>query len=194
MRIAHTAGVSGTYDGEDNDTPFIFTLDIQRTKFYNNQLWCYHAGEGGSDLWKMGLLIENDIPAALADAPLPGGNYAWTASGDVTVVNTPVRHGVRSVRLRDASATGAVQIAAAFTARDKGRVGAWMRRTSTTVGDCDIYLYSGSTLLCVAGLGRNGDFHYWNGAFQPTGVTWAVNAWYLVRSRSMGRRTSTIFS
>jgi len=32
----------------------------------------------------------------------------------------------------------------------------------------------------VAGLGRDGDFHYWNGSFQPTGVNWATNTWYLV--------------
>jgi hypothetical protein len=180
VRIAHTTGATGSWDYEDNDTPCVFTLDIERSKFYNNQLWCYVAGEGGSDMWKVGLLVENDLAVALADAPLPGDNYTWAASGDVAVVDTPARHGVRSARLRDASASAAIQLTASFAGREKGRVGAWMRRTSTTVGDCDIYLNSGSTLACVAGLGRNGDFHYWNGAFQPTAVAWAVNAWYLV--------------
>jgi len=35
-----------------------------------------------------------------------------------------------------------------------------MRRSATSVGDFDIYLYGGSALCAVAGLGRNGDFHY----------------------------------
>jgi hypothetical protein len=180
VRIAHTTGPAGSWDYEDNDTPCVLTLDIERSQFPNDELWCYVAGEGGSDMWKTGLLIEPDIDAALADAPLPGDNYTWAASGDVTAVDTPVRHGARSARLRDASGSAAISLTATFVGREKGRVGAWMRRTSTTVGDCDIYLYSASTLTAVAGLGRNGDFHWWNGAFQPTGVAWAVNAWYLV--------------
>jgi hypothetical protein len=180
VRIAHSVGPTGAWDSHDSDTPFILTDDIERTKFHNDQLWCFYAGEGGSDLWKVGIHIESDIASALADAPPPGESYTWAVSGDATAVDTPVRHGARSVRLRDASATGAVSLTAGFAAREKGRVGAWMRRTSTTVGDCDMYLYSGSTLCAVAGLGRNGDFHYWNGAFQPTAVTWAVNAWYYV--------------
>jgi hypothetical protein len=180
VRIAHTTGAAGSWDYEDNDTPCVLTLDIERSQFPNNQLWCYVAGEGGGDMWKVGLLVETDIDAALADSPLPGDNYTWAASGDVTVVDTPVRHSARSARLRDASSGGSISLTATFVGREKGRVGTWMRRTSTTAGDCDIYLYSASTLTAVAGLGRNGDFHWWNGAFQPTGVTWAVNAWYLV--------------
>ena len=36
------------------------------------------------------------------------------------------------------------------------------------------------TWAAVAGLGRDGDFHYWNGSFQASGVAWAVDTWYLV--------------
>ena len=73
----------------------------------------------------------------------------------------------------DTSASAATTLTARFTAQATGRVSAWMRRSSTSVGDFDIYLYGGATLSCVAGLGRNGDFHYWNGAFQTSGVNWA---------------------
>ncbi len=180
VRIAHTVGSSGAWDSHDSDTPCMFMLDIERTQFYNDELWCYYAAEGGSDLWKVGLMVETDIAAALSDAALPGEEYTWTVSGDVSVVDTPVRHGVRSARLNDTSASAAVQLALGFSSRASGRIGAWMRRNSSSVGDCDIYMYGGATLCCVAGLGRNGDFHYWNGAFQPTGVNWSVDTWYLV--------------
>ncbi|MDD3642197.1 MAG: DUF2341 domain-containing protein [Candidatus Krumholzibacteria bacterium] len=180
VRIAHTVGGAGEWDNHDNDTPCLFTLDIERTQFYNDELWCYYAAEGGSDMWKEGLLIETDIAGALADAPLPGGEISWAVSGDAQVVDSPVRHGVRSVRMRDTSTSAAVSAAVSFPSRQSGRLGAWMRRTTTSNGDLDIYLYGGSTLSCVAGLGRNGDFHYWNGAFQATGVAWSVDTWYLV--------------
>ena len=42
----------------------------------------------------------------------------------------------------------------------QGVVSAWMRRDATTNGDFDIYLYGSGTLGAVAGLGRNGFFHY----------------------------------
>ncbi len=180
LRIAHTVGGAGEWDSRDSDTPCMFTLDIERTQFYNNELWCYYAAEGGGDLWKVGLLIETDISAALTDTELPGEEFSWTVSGDVTVVDSPIRHGVRSARLNDTSASTAVQLASDFASRPTGRIGSWMRRNSSSNGDCDIYMYSGATLCCVAGLGRNGDFHYWNGSFQSTGVNWAVDTWFLV--------------
>jgi hypothetical protein len=67
-----------------------------------------------------------------------------------------------------------------FSALEKGRVAAWMNRASSSAGDYDIYLYSDVELGCVAGLGRDGDFHYWDGEFHPTGVTWSLDTWYLV--------------
>jgi len=181
VRVAHmSVPDGGTWDDHDNDTPFVLTLDIERSVFYNNQLWVYYASEGGSDLWKEGLLVELDIAAALSDAPLPGAALGWSATGSVTVVDSSSRQGARAVRLQDTSANSSVTLTGRFAPRVTGVVGAWMRRSSTSVGDYDIYLYGGSTLSAVAGLGRNGDFHYWNGSFQPTGVPWAPNTWYLV--------------
>ncbi len=180
VRVAHTVGADGQWDDHDSDTPCVLTLDIERSQFYNDELWLFYAGEGGSDLWKEGLHLETDIAAALADAELPGGNLSWGTSGDVTVVDGPVRQGMRAVCLNDTSASSATSLTAQFGAQVSGRVSAWMRRSATTVGDFDIYLYGGATLSCVAGLGRNGDFHYWNGAFQPTGVNWSIDTWYLV--------------
>ncbi len=180
VRIAHTVGGAGEWDNHDSDTPCLLTLDIYRTQFYNNELWCSYAAEGGSDLWKVGLLIETDIPSALSDASMPEEEFDWTVSGDVTVVDSPVRHGVRSARLNDTSVSAAVQLTADFASRSTARIGAWMRRNSSSNGDCDIYMYGGASLCCVAGLGRNGDFHYWNGAFQSTGVNWSLDTWYLV--------------
>lgn len=180
VRVAHTVGPDGQWDDNDSDTPFVLTLDIERTVFYNDELWCYYAAEGGANLWKEGLHFEPDIAAALADAPLPGFFGNWSVEGDVTVVGSPVHQGSRSVCQHDPSGSASTRLETFFLQKDLGVVGAWMRRTSTSLGDYDIYLYGSAALSCVAGLGRDGDFHYWNGSFQPTGVSWAVNTWYLV--------------
>jgi hypothetical protein len=125
-------------------------------------------------------MIEPDIAAALADAPLPQAEFTWGVSGDIVTVDDPVRSGEKSVRQTDASATLATQLIGSFASMGTGRVSAWMRRASSSAGDYDIYLYGGAALACVAGLGRDGDFHYWDGAFLPTGVPWALDTWYLV--------------
>lgn len=168
------------WDDHDQDTPSVLTDDIYRDTFTaaGNQLWTYYAGEGGDGSWRTGMTIEEDIASALTG--LEPGSLTWSASGDVTVVDSPVWQGVRSVRQRDADSSGADTLTGDFAPMEQGLVGAWMRRTSTSNGDYDIYLYGGSTLAVVGGLGRNGDFHYWNGSFQPTGVNWATDTWYLV--------------
>ncbi len=183
VRVAHTVGQDGEWDDHDSDTPFVLTMDIERTQFYNDQIWCYYAGEGGANLWKEGLHIETDIAAALSDAPLPGAGFGnWNHEGDVSVVTSPVHGGERGMRQNDTSSSGATRLTTMIPERESGVVGAWMRRDSDSEGDYDIYIYGegGATLCCAAGLGRDGDFHYWNGAFQPTGIYWALDTWYLV--------------
>jgi len=180
VRVAHTVGADGQWDDHDSDTPFVFTLDIERSQFYNDELWLYYAAEGGANLWKEGLHIEADIAAALTDAELPGGSLSWGTAGDVTVVDSPTRQGMRAVCQNDTSASASTTLTGQFAARTSGKVSAWMRRSAVTNGDYDIYLYGGATLSCVAGLGRDGDFHYWDGSFQPTGVNWSADTWYLV--------------
>jgi hypothetical protein len=133
-------------------------------------------------MWCEGLMIEPDIALALTDMPLPAPAGMWSVQGNVTVVDDPVHSGQKSVRHADASGSDATQLTGSFGAVAAGRVSAWMRRASASAGDYDIYLYGGA-LACVAGLGRDGDFHYWNGAFQPTGVAWTLDAWYLVTLR-----------
>jgi hypothetical protein len=180
VRIAHTVGSDGEWDDHDSDTPFVFTLDIERTAFYNNELWCYYAAEEGSNLFGEGLLIESDIAEALSDTPLPGTLGAWTAEGDVTPVESPVHQGMQSVRQHDPSTGGATRLSTSFSQKERAVIGAWMRRNSTSVGDYDTYIYEDQTLACAAGLGRDGVFHYWNGDFQNTGISWALDTWYLV--------------
>jgi hypothetical protein len=178
VRIVHSVGEDGQWDDHDSDTPFVLTLDVQRTQLYNNQFWCYYAGEPGTDNWQMGLHLESDVAAALAPVePLPG--LAWTAGGAVSIVGDPVHQGAGSVLLRDET-SGSTTLTGSIAARPRGAIGAWMRRTTTTEGDFDLYLYGGASLCCVAGLGREGDFHYWNGEFQPTAVAWDIDSWYLV--------------
>ena len=180
IRIVRTVGEEGEWDDHDGDTPFVFTLDVERTQFYNDELWCYYSSEGGADMWKEGLFIEHDLAAALAPAPLPADGLEWVTAGYVYVIDSPVRYGNRSVCQFDDSDVTATQMKGFFSAMESGRVSAWMSRASSAVGDYDIYLYGASSLACVAGLGRDGDFHYWDGSFYPTGVTWSVDTWYLV--------------
>jgi uncharacterized repeat protein (TIGR01451 family) len=182
VRIAHGTSPSG-WDSVDNDTPMVLTDDIERTILHNNQLWTYYASIGAGNKWQEGLLIETNIGAALAPADLPGTGLAWTVTATapsyVQVTDTPVHQGVRSINQYDSSTTAATQLRGTFANVVQGSVGAWMRRASTSAGDTDLYLYS-SVLSAVAGLGRNGKFHYWDGTFHDTTVSWQVNTWYLV--------------
>jgi hypothetical protein len=190
VRIAHTVGPEGSWDDHDSDTPCVLTLDIERAQFYNNQLWCYYSAEGGG-AWQEGLHLETDLASALADTAVP--EMEWHSSGQVSAVNTPARQGSWSMRQNDTNAGGATQLWDYFTPRQKGSIGAWLRRDSTSPGDYDLYLYgngatpTGGVLACAAGLGRGGDFHYWEGVsphggqgFRSTGVAWTLDTWYLV--------------
>jgi len=173
--IAHTAqGV----DAKDNDTPFVLTLDIERSIFPNDELKVYYAADPGTGSWTWSecLMIEPDIAEALSYAPLPSaGNLTWTSAGTVAVVDNPVRQGTKSVGF-----TNSASLTGSFASLPEGVVGSWLYRTSTSSGDVDIYLYGGASLSCVAGLGRNGTFHYWNGSFQETATSWAIDTWYFV--------------
>ncbi len=105
VRIAHTPqGV----DSKDNDTPFILTLDIERSIFPNNELRVYYAADPGTGSWTWSecLLIEPDIAEALSDAPLPSaGDLTWSGGtpSTVAVVNSPIRKETQSVRFTDLS-------------------------------------------------------------------------------------------
>ena len=157
----NTVPLTGT--DHDQDTPAVLTDTIYRDTYTasNNQLWVYYAGEGGDGTWQTGMIIEENIAAAIAG--VNPATFSWSASGAVTVVDSPVRQGIRSVRQRDTT-TGSVILSGSFPSQTSGAISAWMRRSSTSVGDYDIYLY-GEQLSCVAGLGRNGDFHYWTRCF-----------------------------
>jgi len=168
------------WDDHDQDTPAVLTDTIERDSFNasGNELWTYYSGEGGSGAWNTGMTIEESIADAIGG--IEAGSVTWSSSGNVTVVDSPVRQGSRSVRHHDTSATVSVTLTGDFSPQTRGVVGAWMRRSSTSPGDYDIYLYDGSTLSCAAGLGRNGEFHYWNGSFHDTGEPWDPGTWYLV--------------
>lgn len=177
VRIAHTPqGV----DAKDNDTPFVLTLDVERSIFPNDELRVYYAADPGTGSWTWSecLLIEPDIAEALSDASLPSaGNLTWSGTSAVAVVNNPVRLETQSVRFTNSSS-----LSGTFAQLTQGVVGAWMRRSSTNLtNDFDIYLYDiSSSLNCVAGLGRDGFFHHWSGSFTSTGVSYSLDTWYLV--------------
>ena len=180
VRVALTVGQDGQWDDHDLCTPFVFTSGVERTLLPGDPLQVFYSGEEGGDLWAEGLVLETDSASALADAELPSAATSWTATGDVSVTNSPVLQGLRSVRLNDTSVTAATQLSGAFASQAAGVVSAWMRRSAATAGDYDIYLYGGTTLAAVAGLGRDGDFHSWDGDFHSTGVAWSPDAWYRV--------------
>src|SRR5262249_26264882 len=116
---------------------------------------------------------------AAGNTPLSSGALVWNSNGSVTAVSSPPRQGLRSAQHDDPSSGGNTSLTASFSQFSQGVVSAWMRRDSIGAGDYDIYLYGQGGLVGVAGLGGSG-FHYWNGAFQNTGVQWSANAWYLV--------------
>lgn len=67
-------GEFGQWDDYDLDTPFLLTLDISRSIFYNNQFWLYYSGEGGDGHWKEGLIIESNLDRAVAMPNTQKGN------------------------------------------------------------------------------------------------------------------------
>ncbi|MFA6082018.1 MAG: DUF2341 domain-containing protein [Patescibacteria group bacterium] len=181
IRNAINFGAAAAWNDSDQDTPVVLTDDIYRNSFNltNNQIWTYFAGSpNGTDTWYTGLTIETDFVSALSRvAPF------WTGAGSggtVTVVDTPIRHGSRSIRQSDTSAIAGTQFyTSSFVPKTTGVIGAWMRRSNTTGGGFDAYLYSGDTIGAVAGLGAT-YFHYWDGSFHNTAVTYTADTWYLV--------------
>lgn len=186
VRVAHTPqGV----DAKDNDTPFVLTLDIERSIFPNNELRVYYGADPGTGGWAWSecLLIEPDIAEALSNKSLPtNGNLSWTSHTSnntlIAVVNNPIRSGTQSVKFTDNNTNGSVSLTGTFAQLTQGVVGSWMQRSSNNLAnDFDIYLYDTNNILrCVAGLGRDGYFHYWTGSFTSTAVPYSLNTWYLV--------------
>jgi len=183
LGVAINYGPEG-WDDHDQDTPCVLTDTIERDTFAasGNQLWVYYAGEGGDGAWGTGMCIEENIADAIARIEPPANILGWTTypPGAVTVVDSPARQGIRAVRQND-TISSSTELTGVFSEMVSGVVGGWMRRGPVvgTTDDYDIYLY-GENLSCVAGLGRNGYFHYWNGAFQATSVPWEPNKWYLI--------------
>jgi hypothetical protein len=171
VRVAHLAGPTGAWDALDGDTPMVLTLDIQRSQFYNNQLWVYYAGSTAAGVWREGLLIEPNLATALYGAPVgPWGSFSWTITlppptvtptplptptpsitpapsttpFSASVVNTPVYQGNQSIRLRDVNASGAISFRGNFPQMTQGVVAVWMRRSAdlpATNDDYDVYVY-----------------------------------------------------
>ena len=117
------------------------------------------AGDDGGDAGGGGPLSASGSNRAAA-APIPkkadeiyvsgpiSDDTVWSADtvnvvGDVTVVDAPVRDGERAVRQNDTSGSASTGLNAYFPSMETGRIGAWMRRASSTVGVFDIYLYGG---------------------------------------------------
>lgn len=182
LGVAVDIGAPGQWDDLDQDTPCVLTDTIYRDTYEasNNELWVYYAGNGGSGWGQTGMVIEEDIAEAIARVEAQAKFVSWSTNC-ATVVDDPVRQGVRSVRQHDTSATSSCTLTGGFPQQTSGVVGAWMRRGAytATTDDYDIYLYGGQ-LSCVAGLGRFGNFHYWDGSFHSTGVSWGPDTWYLV--------------
>lgn len=176
-KIAINYGAGGSWNDVDQDTPSVLSDDITKSTFEltDEELWIYTAGYDGSD-WKTGLVIETDIPAVLVERdPL-----IWTTSGGTSsVVSTPVKQGTKAL----AQPGGGKYTLSLFTAypRISAVIALWMRRTTASTGHFDIYLYQQTgTLNAVIGLGGAGFFHYWDGAFHDTAVSFSADTWYLV--------------
>ncbi len=203
VRVVHVPGASGTWDALDSATPALLTLDIQRSQFYNNQLWLYYSGQNAGGTWREGLYIESNIIQALYGAPVgPWGSFNWTITlpattatpNTVNVVNSPVIRGNQSVRIQDGNGSGSINMRGNYAQMPRGVVSIWMRRSADLAAnndDYDVYVYGdagGNALKAVAGLGGNNhQFHYWSSVlttptpyFINTGASWSVDTWYLV--------------
>jgi hypothetical protein len=186
------------WEDEDMDTPWAVLFD--------NGMYLYYAACGSC--WSQtGLAMINDVPLALTQS-YPPGNYIGvdrTASASLQIMPPagwqksiagylevdsqnflvtldPAMTG-RAIVQYDGNAIQPLELYQDITSLDRGVITAWMRADNTTSGDYDIYVYGDtqSTLAMVAGLGGNGEFHYWNGSFVDTGVAFAADTWYLIQ-------------
>ncbi|MHC5182883.1 MAG: DUF2341 domain-containing protein, partial [Planctomycetota bacterium] len=187
------------WEGTDMDTPWVVQFD--------DTMHMYYAACGSC--WSQtGLTIIDDIPFALTQA-YPPGNYIGTERGDSAslqimppvgweksitgyeevggqnfeITLDPAVTG-RAVVIQDANNVLPLELYRDIPSLSKGSISAWMRASNTNTGDYDIYVYgdSQSTLGFVVGLGGNGYFHYWNGSFVDTAVTYSADTWYLVEA------------
>jgi hypothetical protein len=174
------------WDSVDQDTPSILTNDVYRNSFPNNQVWLYYAGFASGE-WATGLLIEPDVNYAFNDgltknwlrneAQGPGSN---PTGGNPTKNISVVENGRLSLKLPDTLSNEYMNYSITINNETRATVGVWMRRTTGNIGDYDIIASETDKTLFSFGLGSNGRFHYWNGAFVDTPISYSPNTWYFV--------------
>jgi len=180
VRIILLPAANGAWDDNDTDTPQVLTTDINRDTLYNDELWTYYAGEEGTQAWATGLLQETDVNAALTVK----SHVVWDINkngGTIDINNTITKHGTRSIELNDTSTTLGTYASVKFAARTRGRIGAWMQRSSASTGDFNLSLYGDTIQVAGVGFGNDGNFHYWDGNFHDSNVAFSSNEWYYLK-------------
>lgn len=185
VKIVKSTSASG-WDSKDQDTPIVLTDDITRSTFAasNNQLWCYYAGNQAPDSWSTGLLIEPDIDSVLADpfAPLA----AWALNLDLLYYpyTSTIKHsGTHSRNLHDTSGGSAPSLTTTSFSLTSGIIEMWMRVSASTgaTQHSNFYFQENGGVKGIVGMnGVSGKFEYYNGSYQDTAVSYAVDTWYLL--------------
>lgn len=177
------------WDSGTLDIPTVLTDSVSRDSFTssNNQLWAYYGGRPlAPNWWGTGLTIETNIDTALSNV---SEKPEWLtqesgSSVSITVTDSVAKQGSKSLYTTDNSSSqaGSVFNTAFDKAYTQAVIGTWMRTSSTSGNQADFYLYDNSlsTLVAVAGIGDTGYFHYWDGSFHNTNVSFSANTWYLI--------------
>lgn len=190
-------GEADGWEAEDMDTPWAVMFD--------NKMHLYYAACGICHS-QTGLAIIDDIGLALSQA-YPPGNYIGTDRGitrsqrimppvgwsksipgfeEVSSLNFEITIDSamtgRAAVLSDLNPENALHMTRGLEPATQGVVSAWMQSSNTETGDFDLYIYGDeqTKLAMVAGLGGNGEFHYWNGSFVDTGVSYQPETWYRI--------------
>ncbi len=184
VRIAANPGIPGSWNYQDQDTPFILTDNIYRNSFNvtNNQLWMYYAGAPTNQpsTWYTGLTIEPEITSAVVPVKeKPVWNYGYH---DFLIVATQTHNGAIG-KAAYLPAASEIQTFCDINRTRNSTVQMWMKLTNT--GNMNFSLELGdSDNDLIAGIGYGmSHFSYYDlylNNFRESNTSFQCNQWYLM--------------
>jgi len=179
-------------DYDDVDTPSVLSTNINKDTYFDdkNIPMYYATHEAGSTSWTTRRITFNKDTDLTVDSNVGGdaqkGRLSWNdVTGAIMVVQdeaTPSLNFGKYSGLLDDTSSGGSQFADYSETLSASRKISYWARVKNEAGSAraTMYVYEGATLKANLG-GFNpglGNFQYWDGAFQDTGVAFVTDTWY----------------
>ncbi len=183
VRNVVTPSTEGTWNYQDQDTPFVLTDDIHRDSFHltNNELWMYFAGAPTNTpaTWFTGLTIEPDIKTALIpqkEKPL------WVSKiENHIIVDKPTKN--NSGKALFVHSSQGFSLLNDLDATHKDVIQLWMRADNNQINQFTLdILDAQDNLEGSIGFGRSNFIYHdtFKSRFIQTHIPYAQNSWYLI--------------